>query len=216
MPSHVFVDRLCGGSYGNIPTFWDAMARDPVHPAYADHPFHTHPRFNHRTHGIPIRLHGDGVESIACGKQWPRTVEGISWSPALAKHVQSHHIYYLIVVVFKECIVKGKTMEDIWSKTLWSFYWAYMGVHPKRGHTGRTYVPADGILYTQRKTPLAGGYFLAAWLTGADLEWCLDFFNMGNYRSGKEPCSLCRCDDKHDSRPWTDCRRFIATWLPTL
>ena len=88
-----FVYRLCNGSLENITRFWEDMQG---HPCYENHPMHQHHRFDFKTKCIPLRLHGDGVTSIACGKIWARSVEALSWSSCLAlvDHQLSHHIYF--------------------------------------------------------------------------------------------------------------------------
>ena len=133
-----FLQRLCGGDAGSIATFWDNMHG---HPSYPTHPMHNHEYSNHRTHGIPIRLHGDGVTSIACGKIWSKSVEALSWSSCLAKPGASWVTNCLILFVF-ECIVAGESMDVVFANLAWSLYWAYLGAHPDRC--------PKGILYTTR------------------------------------------------------------------
>ena len=64
-----FLRRLCGNDFENITRFWTSQEQ---HPLFADHPMHEDTEHNRkyplRKFGIPIRFHGDGVTSIACGK----------------------------------------------------------------------------------------------------------------------------------------------------
>ena len=89
-----FVYRLCNGSLENITRFWEDMQG---HPCYENHPMHQHRRFDFKTKCIPLRLHGDGVTSIACGKSWARSVEALSWSSCLGPHAATWITNFLII-----------------------------------------------------------------------------------------------------------------------
>jgi hypothetical protein len=211
-----FVRRMLGGNPANVGLFWEAMAKRPAHPSYEPHPMHAHPRFNHREKGVALSLHGDGVACIACGKQWARTVETISWSSVLSEPATSSVVNFIFCMVFKSCLVKGpiSTMSVLWKNFIWSLYWLYQGVWPDRDPDGILYIEADGGKYERRLTPLAGGYFGVLWNTQFDLECGRDFIELADYTSGQGPCSLCRCNDS--TVEWTDCRRHRAVWLSTI
>ena len=210
-----FEKRILGGTADNVPLFWDAMARPPQHPSYATHPMLNHPHFDYRTRGVPLSLHGDGVTSIACGKQWARTVEVLSWSSVLAPKKASHIVNYIMLMIFKTCLVDVpiSTMSVIWTHVIWSLHWLYLGLWPDRDANRVLYTPADGWKYDKKLTPLAGGWFMVTWLKRCDLEFGRDYWGHNDYSVGTQPCTCCQANDT--DLPWTDCRP-IPDWLATV
>ena len=117
---------------------------------------HNHPRFDHRTSAVPIAPRFDGVSSVHCGRSWAKTVEAGSFTSLLAKQGAAYIQDFLMFMVFKEMFVP-ETMERLWTELIWSFYWAYQGVHADRDSSGRLYTPEDGLRYEARGKPLCGG-----------------------------------------------------------
>ena len=154
--------RILGGDASNITRFWREMEQTG-HPSYVDHPMHNHPRFDHRTSAIPIAPHFDGVSSVHCGRSWAKTVEAGSFTSLLAKPGAAYIQDFLMFIMFKEMFVP-ETMERLWTEVIWSFYWAYQGVHPDRDSSRRRYTPEDGWRYEKRGKPLCGGYFYPVFL----------------------------------------------------
>ena len=64
---HEHFESRMVGTFDTLRKFWEVLA-DIGCPQYAQHPVRS--RANHRTHGIPIKLHGDGVPVAEVGKSW--------------------------------------------------------------------------------------------------------------------------------------------------
>ena len=205
-----FMDRMLGGDAGNINRFWTAMEK---HPAYVDHPMHTHSRSDHRKFGIPIGMHFDGVVSTGSGRKWARMIESFSWSSHLCKRGASWFRNFLICLVQKIMLAKegaDTTMNCVWRELCWSLYWCYQGVQPDRDSSGRLYTPEDGWLYDHRGEPLAGGYFLVVWTLKVDLEWLRDYIKLVG---AGVMCALCGANSS--DVPWTGCA-FDCEWVGSV
>ena len=202
-----FVSRLCGGCVARIKTFWDSQAN---HPSYKSHPAHGKHRYDLKTQGIPLKLHGDGVTCVGLGKKASKHADCMSWSSLLARSSFTRALNFVMLFVFQLMQLKSctaNTMEMIWRNIVWSLYWLYQGVHPDRDADGRLYTPADGILWVRRLTPLADGFFGVLWVVAADLDWI---------KSKLEMLGLCfACDANRTNRGWTDCRDN-ATWIASI
>ena len=89
-----FINRPCNGTVNKNSRSWDSMCN---HPGYGDHPMHSH-EYDRRTYGIPFRMYGDGVTSIACGEIWAHSVEALSWSSCLSPPIASWVTNILIIL----------------------------------------------------------------------------------------------------------------------
>ena len=72
-----FRDLFMNGKESNIPDFWEQMSD---HPSFKDHPMHVHQLSNFRTHGLPIRVYGDGAPAMGVGKlgaKWLTQLRGV-------------------------------------------------------------------------------------------------------------------------------------------
>ena len=216
-----FRKRILGGCETNVSKFWDSMHR---HPAYAGHPMLDHPRgLQHRTHAVPITLHGDGVATTGCGRKWARMVEVLNWTSSLCLGRSNSHNLFLITMVAQSLLLRREgisTMDFVWRHLCWSLYWLFMGVHPDRDANGVLYVESDGIKYIIKKTNLAGGYFGTLWVFALDLEWLNNHIHL---TGPGEQCGLCRANS--GDTPWTDCRSafpwvnhnsITALWAATI
>ena len=207
-----FTKRLCGGAISNIGKFWESQVR---HPLFDAHPMHECTKYPFRKFGIPIRLHGDGVTSIACGKIWAKSVEAWSWSSCLVQPgVASWVGCFIIMMVFEQLIAaegRGEdTMEALWKELDWSLYWAYIGEWPDRDANNVLYTA--GLAFRRRLTPLAGGFRLILWVLRADLDWLCKRLRLASFRACQCICCLA---SPSPALPWTDCRDN-ALWLETI
>ena len=89
-----FRDLFMNGKESNIPDFWEQMID---HPSFKDHPMHVHQLSNPRTHGLPIRLYGDGA-AVGVWKTWVSMVGTIAWVSCLTTTGDSRT--YLLVIAF--------------------------------------------------------------------------------------------------------------------
>ena len=198
----------------NITRFWQDV-RD--HPAYEGHDMHRHPRFNHRTHGIPLRLHGDGVTSISCGKTWSQSIDVLSWSSCVAPIMASWVTNPIIFFVYESMLVddeSGDSMDEVFRVLVWSLYWLYQGVYPDRNHDNIKYVDIDpkGVDALRALHALADGFFMPLWVIRMDLEYIVKRLRVASYR--RQDCILCPAGN-HSRLPWTDCRDN-ASWISRL
>ena len=200
-----FIYRLCGGSIENITLFWEDMRG---HPSYPDHQLHRHRKFDFKTKGIPLRLHGDGVTPIACGQIWAQSVQALSWSSCLSPRIGSWITNFLIIFIYESMIVQDQTMEVVFAQLAWSLYWLERGEWPDRCFRGILYT--TGIDFARKGTPLAGGFFGILWIIRNDLEWIVKRLRVPDYRSND--CILCPAGNYCDL-PWSDCRT-AALWIP--
>ena len=88
--------------------FWDAMEGNPS--------YHTHPvstRKNHKTHCVPLCLHGDVVSTSGVGKSWARSCEAFHWRSLLAKQATAITPAFLIFVVFAKLMLKAENLNGL-------------------------------------------------------------------------------------------------------
>lgn len=192
-----FVDRILGGGDGKISEFWTSMQN---HPGYAQHPLSR--RVDHKSRCIPIALHGDGVPVAGVGKSWSKSMDGYSWASLLCTGSVAKH-FFLIYALFPKLVVPlpNKNALDEFFKVLsWSLYWMFLGVWPKRDHTGERY-PPDSELGKRAGTPLAGGYYGVLWCLRGDLEHMCKVYGFPFWNTAS-PCGLCACN--RSDAPWTD------------
>lgn len=76
-----FLQRICGGSYGNISQFWDDMQGNPQLEENTD----LKARSNYRTHALPLSIHGDGLSLVGVKKTWQKSADVYSWCSCLGK-----------------------------------------------------------------------------------------------------------------------------------
>ena len=64
-----FKKRVLGGGPGSVSKFWNSMHK---HPAYPNPPMWNHPQgFQHKTHGVPISIHGMVWRRLELAKNGP-------------------------------------------------------------------------------------------------------------------------------------------------
>ncbi len=202
-----FLLHLCGGSYDNLPKFWDCMETSG-HPAYVRHPLKNNP--HHRLHSIPISVHGDAVPVSQIGRASSRSAEIYSWCSMLGKGT-TLQFNFLIFFLFKSLVrTTGpkKTMPRIWKIICWSLDWLQKGTWPTSDVDGHVFPPhtKEGELAGSK---LADGYCCVLWGIKGDLEFLSQTLDL-NHASSHHPCVLCRCNTT--DLPWADCRP-TAAWL---
>ena len=204
-----FVKRICGGSFDNISCFWKDNAN---HPALVGHPMKHHPyakRYGpYSKKAIPIAVHGDGVPTIAVGKAWQKTVEGISWSSCLASGRGTTILLNFIIVFIFKASMANMTNDEIWTYICWSLLALYNGCWPTHD--------VDGNLLNDPLAgqPLADGFYCVLWLIRADLEFLFLTMKLANYNCAVNPCNLCLAND--NVRNFRDARRGLAQWMKSV
>ena len=200
-----------GGSEDRLAEFWQAMED---HPAMAAH---LRDRPNWQRRAIPLGLHGDGLPVTGVGKTWAQSAEAFSWGSLVAPGSTIRSLY-LIFMCYKSLVVASgglSTMDAIWRKVCWSFYWLWMGVWPEEDEFGRPWV--SGTLdHARAGTSLAGGFFATIWTIKGDLEWLALGLGL-NHTSSRDPCAWCRANES--TRPWTNFRlhetmAILTEWTP--
>ena len=174
---------MCGGSEDRLAEFWQAMED---HPAMAAH---LRDRPNWQRRAIPLGLHGDGLPVTGVGKTWAQSAEAFSWGSLVAPGSTIRSLY-LMFMCYKSLVVASgglSTMDAIWRKVCWSFYWLWMGVWPEEDEFGRPWV--SGTLdHARAGTSLAGGFFATIWTIKGDLEWLALGLGL-NHTSSRDPCA---------------------------
>ena len=183
---------MLGGSPDTVHRFWDKMDK---HPSYASHPMHRHALSSFKTHGVPLRIHGDETPVTGVGKTWSKLVDATSWSSCLVNHGQARRNNFLMGYVFSDLLFEedGKQIseETLWRHLTWSLFWLYQGVWPNAGPNG------ERLHGTAKKIAgefLADGFFGICWALLGDLDHCTKRWRFADYNSAK-PCSLCRADN---------------------
>ena len=178
-----FRERILGGSPENVTSFWASQER---HPEYANHPMHTHQRFDFRTCGVQYSLHGDGATVVRCGKTGSKSVDSLSWCSLLSKPCASWFTNFIIVFIFSCSIVENldtgdpATMDIIWHRLCYSLYWLYHGVWPDRDVFGRLFT--RGWQKLKALTPLAGNSFGVLWIVRADLDFLVKEYKLADWK----------------------------------
>lgn len=204
-----FVEQLCGGSVGNLPSFWKAMAN---HPVYDQHPMKQLP--NHENVFIPLSIHGDGVPVSGVSRSWAKSAEVHSWSSLLCKS-STLKSTYLMFFFYSALVVKTENLDA--SKRLskmlaWSLLWLFRGVWPETDVNG---APFDKHSPEGKRAgqQLAGGFRGVLWAIKGDLDHMSKAFGFP-YANQAGPCGLCRANQT--DKPWTDARPGVAQWLSTI
>ena len=207
---HIFMNSILGGDANNITRFWKTM-EESEHPGYDDHPIKK--RANHKTHGIPLILHSDGVPVSGIQRSWAKTVGVWSWTSYLG---QGGTLFtnFLIYMIYDELNVTGSRscLTRFFQKLLWSLHWLSLGKHPDEDDTGRKFTPKDPE-YKLINTDLADGYFMELWSKRADLEEMAKVYAFPRVTE-KTPCACCQANTS--TIPWTDHRTVEAKWLKTI
>ena len=199
----VFHNSLCGGTKNPTAKFWSSM---DGHPQYVDHPVKL--RDNHHDKCIPITLHADGVPIAGVGKSWSKSVDCYSWTSLLSTG-STVETQFLIYIMYSSLRIKedGKDMYAAFHKKLaWSLYWLFVGKWPTRDENN------NELHYTNKGTPLAGGYYATLWGVRGDLEFMYKHFNFPWFNSAN-PCGICKANTS--DRPWTDIRS-TAAWKASV
>ena len=158
-------------------------------------------------------MHGDGVTCVGVGKKASKHADCMSWSSALAVGTRTAAINFIILFVFTLMLIRNEitdTIDTIWQHIVWSFYWLYQGVHPDRDASGRLYDVSDGLLFTKRLQPLAGGYFGVLWLSKADIDFIKARWKLGGVGHA---CFLCMAN--RTNMLWTNCQPN-APWIASI
>ena len=113
----------------------------------------------YQTHGIPVRLHGDGTPVTGIQRAWVKSVESWSLSSVLCTGT-SRFTNFILYMVHAAMILSGErnARDAFFRKLNWSLEWAYKGRHPDRDDTGRLYTTRDPE-YKCRLEPLADVFF---------------------------------------------------------
>ena len=173
-------------------------------------------RPTHRTKAVPIGLHGNGLPCIGVGHAWQKSFDCFSWGSLIGAGTCTLLMNWLIWVFPKTMKLKsafGNTEKVFYRVLAWSLLALYEGKWPEFDWNGQPW-PAGSIEATLAGTDLAGGFFAPLWTLKQDLEHTSN--SMGLQNSGSaHPCSLCDCDNRDASRPWTDFSR-TAAWRATI
>ena len=185
---------MVGGDYAIIGKFWVEMVD---HPSYELHPMRSHKLNRFSTNAIPFGIYGDGTFATGVGKAWAKLVDGILFSSMLATSGTTRLNNYILNMLQEELMyidVVSKvrtTLDATWKELAWSLYWLYDGLWPDRGSNNVPYTPADGIHYTRRLTPLAGGYYGVVWGTSGDMDYKHKRMLLADFNRPSRGCSLC-------------------------
>ena len=148
---HEHFESRMVGTFDTLRKFWEVLA-DIGCPQYAQHPVRS--RANHRTHGIPIKLHGDGVPVAGVGKSWGKSLNIYTFSGLLCASTTIDAMFPMGILYPLLAIANsiGSTRQILWREFIWSLHWAWLGENPTEDSSGRP---------MRRATKwLAGGYFL--------------------------------------------------------
>ena len=212
----VFNKQILGGGDHEVQRFWQAAEGNPY---YDQHPVSA--RGNHRSRCVPLFLHGDGVSTSGCGRAWAKGVDAFSWGSMLAQTSNVITSMFLIFMLFGKLMVETGNMNTFKAferKLAHSFYWLFLGKHPKRDEHDREY-PRHSAEYkkaTENNGWLADGYFAVLWKIRGDLEHMSSRWRFVSTSCTTAPCSCCRADDQDGGRPWTDGRLDLAKWIETI
>eukprot|EP00973_Karenia_brevis_P084059 11663369-Karenia_brevis.AAC.1 len=77
--NNLFSNKICGGARDNIQAFWTRMAGSKHYETCG-----IKDRENHKTHCIPISVHGDGIPVTAFGRGYQKSVDIYSWCSLLS------------------------------------------------------------------------------------------------------------------------------------
>ena len=102
----IFKYNVLGGSPDEPNRFWDAMASNP---SYKSHPVSK--RRNHKTHCVPIGLHGDGVQTSGVGKSWAKGCDAYSWRSLLSKNDDALTSSFFIFLMFGKLMLHAGDMH---------------------------------------------------------------------------------------------------------
>ena len=185
-----FEDRLCGGSFDNIRSFWDEMSA-ANHPGLLHHDMRVRHSRVWNTKGIPFTIHGDLAPISGLGKSWLKLAEIHSWSSCLSSG-RSWAYNFLVFIMYEGLMTvkDGVTTRDRFFKRLaWSLYWAYLGLWPDVDMDGKVYT--TGIEAALALKPLAAGYFLVLWCNRGDLDFLRKAMDFPDSKAGARMCACC-------------------------
>ena len=105
----------------------------------------------------------------------------------------------------------------IWRRVMWSFWFAYLGVHPTVDHITKQPFSKGSWDAKQANQKLADGFFLVIWSIKCDLDHLAKGFGLEHYSSNK-PCCLCPCEAGQDAEPTMKCNLFTsaARWMSMI
>lgn len=197
--------RICPGQEA-VTAFWEQMSGSEV---YATHPVRL--RATHRSHAVPISIHGDGVPVTGRGKKWCKFADIFSWTSMLA-YGPTIDIMFFIWMSIASLASKTPgqhTQRSFFAQLAWSLNALWEGKWPAADHTGRRY--RQGSMEAKRaNTPLADGYFGVLWCLKGDLDYFASTLELQRYSS---LCPCCFCEANSADLPWTDFRPDVAPWL---
>jgi len=215
----VFLKSILGGSYDEPRRFWDAMEGNP---AYTNHPVSK--RAKHKTHAIPLVLHGDAVSTSGCGKSWAKSCDAYSWTSILAGNADALTSSFLIWLFFGKLLLKQSgnlnAFKAFERKLTWSLYWLMLGRWPTRDEHGREYPKGSSEWKLAHEVKwLANGFFGVLWLLVGDLEHMYKAWGFPSPTSighDSKACACCGANGNDADKPWTDGRLDQAKWVPTI
>jgi hypothetical protein len=184
-----FRDRLCGGSFQRLETFWTEMEDFPM---YQQHPIRT--REGHRQYGIPIKIHGDGVPISGLGKSWLKLAEVCSWQSCLVVGESWTNMFMMFFFYLGMMATNAEgfdTRDRFHVRLRWSLYWAWRGEWPRRDLDGNI-VNASHVDWVPG-AQLAGVFFLVLWRLVGDLQYMEQALGFPANQSAR-PCGLCQCN----------------------
>lgn len=165
-------------------------------------------RAEHRTRGIPISLHGDGVP---CSNE---SLMVLSWWSLLGVG-STLDTHFMMSCYFTTTETTGEynTKPEIWKTIVWSLRACVRGVWPERDHDNKPWAPAS-YEAMRAGTPLAGGWFLVPWQFSGDTEFKVRHLNIPGSWSSNHPCCSCRADRSGGNRSWM-CLTDDSWWMDT-
>ena len=139
--------------------------------------------------GIPFRIHGDG---IPCNGE---TLNSVQWCSLICEGstVDTH---FLSFCYFQSTSYEDETKDSLWQRFVDSLRIAETGLN------------TDG-------TPLAGGFFLAPWMSTGDEDWDINHLKMPGHWNQNHPCRACRADRNPNSKHCWTYFRSDASWMST-
>ena len=199
----LFEEVFMGGDKKRVSEFWDQIGTTERY-----HTTHIKIKPNHKTHCIPLGLHGDGVTVTGVGRSWGKQADAYSWTSLLASG-PAKSVNFLVWACYQQCISVADdkaTMDQFWDLLTWSFGCLERGQWPSRDMHGAEISGGP-------RGPLAGGYFATLWTLKGDLDYFSKCIKLESAQS-KTPCFLCKCNQS--TIPWTAVDPATAEWMNNI
>jgi hypothetical protein len=200
---------------GSNTTWWDGFAHSPqmAHPDLRT-------RRNLRTHGVGLRLHGDGVATVGAGKSWCKMADVFSWSSVHGAGATKQKMYF-IWSIFEHLISRvlgHNTMEEFSEILKWSLEQLWTGEFDKKDWKGRLFRRGTlGYRMAHVRKLLADGFFGVVVIIQSDIDFLNTFWKFP--RPGSvSPCAFCPCNNAvADVLWWANfCIDPSAPWMTQI